>query len=172
MVRKISFLILSVALLVLGALAFNKLGYWDRSVRIFRFNSDASYTGKKAIGQGARREFAGSRTHDLPDNLRRRFGAGEISPVSEKWNKDVPDSTRKTIGQGIREQSETRHFEAGIRNEADHRGGELNGTKKINLRNVLRFLSVFAFFTILALYLDKGATLIRKRNAKKADQRF
>ena len=54
MARKISFLILSVAILVTGIIGFNKLGYWDRSVRIFSFNSDVQFEGRGGRGQGER----------------------------------------------------------------------------------------------------------------------
>ena len=51
MLRKISFGVLSVVLLATGIIAFSKLGYWDRGVRIFNFSSAVSFPGE---GQGSR----------------------------------------------------------------------------------------------------------------------
>jgi hypothetical protein len=134
MVKKISFLVLSVSILVIGVTAFSKLGYWDRSVRIFSFSSDASVSGRMDRGQ---------RNRNIPDSLGHK--------------PELRDEDRAVTGIN----------NGGIRNGQGHRGGEIRGGKKINLKNVLWFLSVFASFAIVTRYTDKGISLFRKRKARK-----
>lgn len=44
--------------------------------------------------------------------------------------------------------------------------GNFGEEKKINLRNVLWYLAVFSSFTVVAIYLDKGLHLIRKKKSE------
>lgn len=76
MVKKIGFLILSVAILVIGIIAFSKLGYWDRSVRIFNYSSNTPFEGRMGRGPEGREGFARPEMRELPDSLRQQFGAG------------------------------------------------------------------------------------------------
>jgi hypothetical protein len=149
MARKISFLILSVAILVIGIIGFNKLGYWDRSVRIFSFNSDVPFEGRGGRGQGDR-VFEG------------REGRGGREGFTRPEMRELPDSIRARF-----EAVEGRHDPGGEGRER----GEFRGGKKINLRNVLWFLAVFASFTVIVIYMDKGYYLICKKKSagKKSD---
>ena len=81
MVKKISFLILSVAILVIGVIAFSKLGYWDRSVRIFNFSSNTPFEGRKGRGPEGRGKgsFARPEMRELPDSIRGRFETGKVA---------------------------------------------------------------------------------------------
>jgi hypothetical protein len=142
MLRKISFGVLSVVLLATGIIAFSKLSYWDRGVRIFNFSSAVSFPGRDR-GHDENREFARPESRNLPD-------------------RNIPDSLR-----GNPELRDRDHSEAGIRNGQGHRGGDFRGGGKINLKNVLWFLAVFASFTIVTRYIDMGISLIRKRKARK-----
>ncbi|MCX6302687.1 MAG: hypothetical protein NTW82_10935 [Bacteroidia bacterium] len=139
MVKKISFLIFSVAILVIGVISFNKLSYGDRSTRIFSFSSDAPFEGRMGRGPEGREEFVRPEMRELPDSLRQQFGP--------------QDGER--MGRG--------HDEGGLRNVEDRGRAEFPGGKKINIRNVKWFLAVFALFTVLAIYIDKAYCLIRKR---------
>jgi hypothetical protein len=148
MVKKISFLILSAAILVIGVIAFSKLSYWDRSMRIFTFSQNIPSEGRMGRDRGGRefegRERPGGREvfvrpemRELPDSIRARFEAREGRP-----------------GQGVR--------------NGEGRGrGEFPGSKKINIRNVKWFLAVFASFTIIVIYIDKAICLIRRRKGRK-----
>jgi hypothetical protein len=143
MLRKISFGVLSVAILIIGVIAFSKLGYWDRSIRIFNFSSAVSFPGRMERGHDERGGFDRPESRNLPD-------------------RNIPDSLR-----GNPELRERDHSEAGIRNGQGHRGGDFRGGKKINLKNVLWFLVVLASFTVVTRYIDNGISLIRRRKARK-----
>jgi len=165
MVRKISFLVLSVAILVIGVIAFSKLGYWDRSIRIFSFGSDASASGRMDRGHEERREPDSRRPRN---SVRARFEEGQESPGAGKWNRNIADSLgRNSEPLNNRDRAETGIYKGGMRNGQGHRGGEFQRGKKISLKNVLWFLSVFASFTIVTRYTDNGISLIRKRKARK-----
>jgi hypothetical protein len=147
MVKKISFLILSVAILVFGIIAFSKLSYWDRSVRIFNYSSNTPFEGRMGRDRGGR-EFEG----------RERPGVREGFVRPEM--RELPDS--------IRARFETREGRPGqgMRNGEGRGRGEFHGGKKINIRNVKWFLAVFASFTVIVIYIDRAICLIRKRKGK------
>jgi len=154
MLRKISFSLLSVAILIIGISAFNKLGYWDKSVRIFSFRSDSSFAGRNGGGQGGRSErgrFIGQ------EGRGERFGRSEM--------RNIPDSLRQRFQQGGRERMNQGNFSGGIRNVEGRGRSDFNGGKKVSLRNVLWFLAVFASFTVATLYIDRWISLLRKRKA-------
>jgi hypothetical protein len=155
MVKKISFLILSVAILVIGIIAFSKLSYWDRSVRIFSFSSAAPFEGRMSRGPGGG-QFEG----------RERTGGREGRPIPEMRERNIPDSLRQQFGPREEGRIGRGPYEEGIRNREGRGRGEFPGGKKINFRNVVWFLAVFASFTVLAIYLDKTYCLIRKRKVK------
>jgi hypothetical protein len=161
MVKKISFLILSVAILLIGVIAFSKLSYWDRSVRIFSFNS-ASFEGRMGRGPEIRGEFPRPEMRELPDSIRRSFEAREGRPGSGMRERNFPGSLRQQFGPRNGERLERGPVEGGMRNGEGRGRGESPGGKKIALRNVVWFLAVFASFTVLVIYIDKAYSLIRK----------
>jgi hypothetical protein len=122
MIRKTSILILSIAIMVTGVVAFFKLGYWERSVRIFSISQDVPSPGKSGSGSKGENEFSGP---------------------------------------------EGRSFKGGIRNREGHRRGELNESGRMDLSHVFWFTSVFALFTLIAIYIDRGISLLRRRNGGK-----
>ena len=151
MVKKISFLILSAFILVVGVIAFGKLGYWDRSVRIFKFSSNTASEDRMERGRegrefegrerpGGREGFVRPETRELPDSIHFRSRDGE------------------RMGRGS--------IEGGIRNGEGRGRGEFPGGKKINIRNVKWFLAVFALFTVIVIYFDKAVCLLRKRKVR------
>jgi hypothetical protein len=180
MVKKISFLILSVAILTIGVIAFSKLSYWDRSVRIFSFNSDAPFEGRMGRGPEGRGEFgetgrfnrqerpgegfARPEMREIPDSIRARFEAGEGKP--EMRDRNMPDSLRQQFRRNDGERMGRAPFEGGVRNGEGRGRDEFPGEGKINLRNFLWFLAVFALFTVLSIYIDKAFCLVRKRKLR------
>ena len=166
MAKKISFLILSVSILVIGVIAFSKLRYWDRSARIFSFRSDIPFEGRMARGSGGREEFARFEMHELPDSMKVRFGAREGRPGPGMSERIIPDSLRQQLRSRNGEHPERGSFKAGIRNGEGRGRGEFPGGKKINIRNVKLFLAVFASFTVNVIYIDKVICLIRKRKSR------
>ncbi len=158
MVKKISFLILSVAILVIGIIAFSKISYWDRSVRIFNLSSDTSFEGR--IGRGP--ESAEDHGERGRFDRQERSGEGFARPEM----RDLPDSLRQQSGLRNGERMGRGSIEGGLRNGEGRGRGEFPGGKKINIRNVKWFLAVFAAFTVIAIYIDKAAWLVRKRKGK------
>lgn len=159
MVKKISYIVISVAILVTGYFAFSKLNYWERSVRIFKINnSDPSFEGRMGRGPG---RFERPVMRELSDRIRARFESGGERPMMR--NRNIPDSLRQQFRRTDGEQIERRSFEGGI-GRGDGRGrGEFPGGKRISLRNVVWFLAVFAAFAVISIYLDKVYCLIKKR---------
>jgi hypothetical protein len=160
MVKKISFLILSVAILVIGVIAFNKLGYWDRSVRIFKYSSNTSSEGRMERGRGGR-EFGGREFEG-----RERPGGREGFERPDMRNRPDTLQFRPRDGERMGRGS----IEGGIRNSEGRGRGEFPGGKKVNIRNVKWFLAVFAAFTVIAIYIDKAFCLIRRRSRNKNEK--
>jgi hypothetical protein len=147
MIRKISYSIIAVAILVVGYIAFNKINYWERSIRIFSVNNtDLRFEGRMGRGQGG---FEG------------RFEAGR--PERGTRDRNMPDSLRRQFAQNERNRSGRFPAEGGFRNGEGRGRGELPGGKKVRLANVMWFLAVFAAFTSVVIYIDKAYSLIRKR---------
>jgi hypothetical protein len=103
---------------------------------------------------------------ELPDSIRARFEAGEGRQDRGMRGRNIPDSLRQQFGPRDGERMGRGLNEGGIRNGGGRGRGEFPGGKKINLRNIMWFLAVFALFTVAAICLDKIYCLIRKRNVK------
>jgi hypothetical protein len=162
MVKKISFLLLASAILVTGYIAFKKLNYWERSARIFSMsNSDMRFEGRMKRGPGGTEGMGRFEMRESSDSTRPRSQSGLRGP--EGRDRNMPDSLRQQFRQNEGNRTGRVQFEGGIRNGDSHRRGEFQGGSKINLRNVLWFLAVFASFTVISVYLDKGYSLISKR---------
>jgi len=174
MARKISFLILSAVILVTGITGFKKLGYWDRSVRIFSFEANGSFEGRTGRGRevrgfqsmegrGGREGFIRPEIRELPDSIRARFEAGETRRSPGTRDHNIPESMRQQSGPGNSDQRIRGTYEGGVRSGESHERGEFTGAKKVNLRNVKWFLAVFASLTVVVIYTDKAFGSIRKR---------
>jgi hypothetical protein len=180
MARKISFLILSVVILIIGITGFSKLNYWNRSVRIFSFNAGGSFEGRTGIGQdgrgfesregeGRREGFERPEMRDLPDSLRVMSEAGEGRRSPGMRDRNIPDSIRQQFGPGNGDRRVHGTSEGVVRPGEGRGRGEFQGGKKINLRNVKWFLAVFASLTVLAIYIDMIFGLIRRRKGQKSE---
>jgi hypothetical protein len=169
MVKKISFLVFSVAILVIGVIAFSKLGYLDRSIRIFKYSSNSPFEGRQGRGpegREGREVFARPEMRELPDSIRARFENREGRPGQGLRERNVPDSIRQQFGPRDGERTGRGSNDGGFRNGEGRGRGEFPGGKKINIRNVKWFLAVFAAFTVIAIYADKTVCLIRRRKGK------
>jgi hypothetical protein len=151
MARKISFLLLSVAILITGVIAFRKLNYWERSARIFIYSSDTPSQGRTGRGPGRSegRDGFGER-----GGFNRQEGSGERFARPEM--RQLPDSRRERFGAGEERMGH---------NEGRGRG-EFPGGKKVNLRSVYWFLAVFASLTVFVIYFEKAICLIRRRQTR------
>lgn len=182
MVKKISFLILAVAILLTGVIGFRKLGFWDRSVRIFNYSSNTSFEGGIGRGGGGRgfergefdriersegREgFVRPEMRELPDSIRARFESGEGRPGQGVRGRNIPDSLRQQLRPQDGGRTGRGSFEGGFRTGEGRGRGEFPGGQKINIRNVKWFLAVFATFTVIVIYIDKAVCLFRRRKAR------
>jgi hypothetical protein len=156
MVKKISYIILAVAILVTGYLGFKKLNYWDRSVRIFTFK-----TTEQQFGRGSGRGSGQGRFEQLPDSIRARFEGRGGGPGMR--NRNIPDSLRQRMYMNGEERLD-RSQSGGIPQRGEGRGrGSYQGGKKINLRLVWWFLAVFSAFTVITLYTDKAYYFLKER---------
>jgi hypothetical protein len=176
MIRKISFLLISIGILSIGYVSFRNLSYWERSIRIFKydkgmalegrggrggFEGRGNFRGREGVmqpggyGRGFQRPQSGGQT----DSLRRIFQERRGGFDGRMGN--VTDSLRRQSGGA-------RFGRPGINGEiriGERRGrGGFPGGRKINLRNVYWFLGVFASFTVLVIYIDKAVCLIKKKS--------
>jgi hypothetical protein len=158
MIKKISYLILSVAIVAVGLIAFSKLSYFDRSFRIIGYNSNTTFEGRMNRGREERGEYGERGRTDRQERTEGEFGRPEM--------RELPDSLRQRFRQGNGERMERGRIEGGIRNGEGHGRGEFTGGKKIDLRNVQWFLAVFALFTVAAVYFDKFIKYFRNRKGR------
>lgn len=164
MTRKISFLILSLAILAAGVTGFSRLRYWERSVRIFTYKDNGSFEGRPGRGGGNfEREFPGSRMREIPDSLRARFEARESRQRRDMEERNFSGTPRFRPPQEGMIGMERGTFDRGMRPGREGGRGEFSRGKKVNLSGVGWFLAVFASFTVLAIYFDRILCLLIKR---------
>jgi hypothetical protein len=176
MVKKISYIVLSIAILISGYFALTRLNYWERSIRIFKLsNSTQSFEGRMERGPGEFRDIGvaggrsgfnrqegfrgrtdGSELRRLPDSVRAKYVTREGRQGMRQRN--VPDSLRHQGGG--REISGRGQFESGRRDGEGRDRDGFNRGRKIYLANVLWFLAIFASFTVMVIYFDKVCHLI------------
>ena len=177
MAKRIGFLILSAAIIVVGIVAFNRLHYWERSVRIFTMrneqSSGRSYDRHRGnFGDGDRHErFERLRNHserdnfqNLPDSVRQKMLAGRNTFISSDSLNE--GRLQNSSSPAIRENFRNRSFERGGR----HGRSDFHRGNQIQLVNVTLFLAVFALFTVATIYLEKVYKLIRRKQLKTINQ--
>ena len=173
MVKKISLIILSLAIVATGIIGAIKLNYWQRSVSIFKVNSYEQQFGRGGRGPGMEGFGRGEGMRDgmrreLPDSIRQRFAGEGRSDSLYRRGRGMGDQQmrRDESGRGYREEGMARGeggLERGTRSQG-HRGGEdFRGGKKINLDTVGWFLAVFASLVVIVIYIEKAIKLIRKK---------
>jgi hypothetical protein len=165
MVRKISFSIISVTILVIGISAFSKLGYWERSAAIFTFSQQTSFSGRAGNNHERTGELKIREERYRSDDGAKRSGSDEDLEDAPKLNKKIPDSLNQQVVNPEIEQPEEGTFSGGMRKGEGHRGVDSHRGMIINLGKVSLFLAVFASFAIIAIYVDRGILLIQKRKA-------
>ena len=177
MAKKISFILLSVAIVVTGFFAFRNLNYWERSVRIFNMNSDqpfgrghegfdrrGGFDRQRGNGEG----FDRNAIRQMPDSLRKRFSEADRERPAMREGA-VPDSIRQRFKAGDRRPGDRMSFEGGRGRGGERRGGgDFRDGRNVSLGTVGWFLAVFAMFTVITIYIDKAYYLIRKRKQKQA----
>jgi hypothetical protein len=165
MARKISFLIISVIIVVVGVSAFSKLGYWERSAAIFTLNPQTPFSGRAGDNHKRTGELNTSEGRDLARDGIERSESDEDFLDSPASNKNISEDLNQKASHREREQHEKGTFRGDMRNGEVRRGVDSHGGSIINLGKVLMFLAVFALFTVIAIYTDRGIHLIKKRKA-------
>lgn len=175
MVKKIFIILFVLAILATGYLSFKKLNYWDRSVMIFKYDSSQPFNrgrGGRDFGEFEGREGAvrpefreGIQRPELmnvPDSLRQRMaGRGQ-----RNLNRMRPGNDSLNIIRGDRNSgfSERGGFPGGARGLEGNGGGrDFRRGNTVNLNMVLYYLGVFALFTLVTVYFEKGYRLIFKQ---------
>lgn len=177
MIRKISFLLLSIGIVVFGYIAFRELSYWERSVRIFKYDPDTAFQGRGGRGDEGRSNFRGRSgferpggrdqgferpgIRELPDSIRQRLEARREG--GRERGRNIPDSLRGGFEGRLERASFMREGRGGDR----HGRGGLPDGRKMNLSNVYWFLAVFSLFTVVVIYLDKAIFLLKKKQVIK-----
>jgi hypothetical protein len=183
MLKKVIYLLLSAGILYAGYLAAVRLQYWDRSIRIFaigdsRFINDGRGGGDfgrpDRIGEspdgeriyrndGQGHGFQRNEMRQIDDSGRLGYARGR-EPVGLA-GRSIPDSIRRQFRPGNERTEARTSFARDIPGRQGRDHGGFSGGKKVNLRNVLWFLAVFASFTVIAIYIDKSYCMVRKRRA-------
>jgi hypothetical protein len=157
MVKKISILLLVAAILITGFISLKKLNYIDRSAMVFRVESSAfpnqARGERQATGdRPARQGFEERGVRPGFEGRGRNFSErGSVRRDSLRSDRQIPDRFGNDSISRIRGS-----FDGGFRREDDGNERGSRSGKSINLSNVLYFLSVFAAFTVIAIYVDKA----------------
>jgi hypothetical protein len=138
MIKKISLLVFTAAILATGYIAFNKLNYWEKSTRIFRMNNFTPPSGERS--RSLARNFTGNENNDLMAGLQ---GHDEFRQEGN-------------------EHEEGESFRPIHENRGTH-GGESHSGSKINIKNVLYFLAVFSASAVIMIYADRAYVLLRRK---------
>ena len=164
MFRKISTIVLMVAVVVTGVLAFVSLHYWENSARIFQINSDqqnfrsgrGGFEGRERHEGpgGVRGDFEFRERPNLPDSLRNKTR-------NERNFEALPDSLRQKFR---RDDFRGEHGSFRGGRGGDRRGGDFRSGSRISLGKAAGFLAVFALFTLITIGIDKGYKRFRNRN--------
>jgi hypothetical protein len=167
MIRKISFLAFSVAILIMGCIGLSKVHFFGKSIRIFNVIS-ASHTSQDQPGKEIR-EFEKSDVHAIPE--RRRSRSGEESNYTEqkednKENRSY-DNNRK-LKHGEIDSAGGASLTENSGNVVKQERNDSHEGKKSGIGNTLWFLAIFASFTVITIYVDKTVSYI---NQKRKEQK-
>lgn len=138
-------------LLLAGIYAFNRLSYWEESVRIFRVDNEQSYNRaggrhREDFGRGERSDFF---EREFRQNSRELHNENSGPVNSDTLNKVENTRTARRTFNG-RDFDRSRH----------HQGG-LGRRSNVRLENVGLFLAVFALFTVVTIFIEKMLKKIR-----------
>ncbi len=143
MIKKICITLFVLVILVTGYISFGKLNYWERSVMIFKYDSSQQFN----RGRGGR-------------------GFGDFEGRGDReFSRARPgnDTSRVTREGRERSFSERGELPGGLRGIDRRNGGDFRRGRAVNLNMVTSYLGVFALFTLIMVYLEKGYRLIFKQ---------
>jgi len=168
MLKRITTITISIAILIVGIIGFNRLHYFERSARIFKTNSTQSFRrGHFDRGGEEGRNFRPQRgtfdenpRHDfqnLPDSLQQKM-------IKENEFSAVNDSIREGRTRAFSDdRGEFRERGSGDRGRGGH---DFRRGKNIQLGNVGWFLAVFAGFTLITFLIDDKICSIRRKKKR------
>jgi hypothetical protein len=146
MVRQISGLIIVTAIIVTGFISLGKLNYYEKSMMVFKVKS-SGFPGEFG---GGRRSFEGR------------------GPMPLNRNSGETDTLRRNMGNHRFAQGGGNSPGSGFRGQGANGGrGHVEG-KLFNLKNVSLYLSVFALFTVITVYFERGCRLVSKKMSREA----
>jgi hypothetical protein len=165
MVKKISIVVFVITVLAAGYFSLKKLNYLERSAAIFKFDSSSqSFEGRGGRGRdmypGSRERLPQEGRISIPDSLRGRRNlrspGGSGADSFRPQNSDFTRMRRDTINNAGNDFGGRNRRPEGFGGHGDRRG------KTINLNMVAYYLGVFALFTLIVVYIEKGYRLIFK----------
>lgn len=157
MTRKTINILLVTAVLVSGTWGFIRLGYWNRSVRIFSYGQTENMAGRDGREGG--------------------FRSGHIDKEAFRERESGARFRDRTLPQDSIKGQTRGNFRPGFpggpgdsrgRGEGFRRGGH-GGSSTFNLAKVSWFLAVFAAFVTITIYTDK---LVKYLNVKRAARKY
>ena len=165
MFKKISILLLVSAVLVTGFISQQELNFWERTAVIFKVNSRrSSFEGRGRFNprEGIRGGIQRPDRIIVTDSIRMRYEGRRERTASQR--RSMPDSL---INQ--RRDQEASRQGRGSFDGSDRRVGRSGRRgRTIYLKNVFYYLAVFAFFTVLVIYIEKAYFLIFTKKGTKS----
>ena len=175
MVKRILVLIFVAVVIITGYISLRKLNYWDRSVMIFKIDSsEQSFQGRggRGFGEFEAREAGAGRPEfregmqrpgrmNMPDSLRRRPDGRRQQNFNRMGNPTDSLTFRRTT----RDTTFAARGDFGDRRRGGEmdRGRDFRRGSTVNLNLVVYYLAVFAFFTLLVVYVEKFYRLIFRK---------
>jgi hypothetical protein len=164
MVKKIGIIVFVIAVVAVGYISLKKLNYLERSFAIFKLDSSSQVfegRGGRGFGEQNGGGHAGMRSGlreggersgriNVPDSVRRNFQNYDQRNIGREANR------RDTVFIGRGEFNGRPGGHEGFEGRGDRRGST------INLKMVGYYLAVFALFTLIVVYIEKGYRLIFK----------
>jgi hypothetical protein len=141
-------------------MAFNRLNYGERSVRIFTTSSEQTFN--RGFDRG-RPNFEGRENREGPDRMDFRNMPDSIRQriFAETERNIAPDSLRQGREGAFTDNRD--NFRDRNVDRDRHGRGDFRRGRNVQLSNVSRFLAVFVLFTVLTICLDKGNSMIRRK---------
>lgn len=177
MIKKLLYVLISLAVIVTGVYSFKKLDFYERSLRIFKAgNQTRFFEGRGDRGSDRFRippdsimsagRFNRGGGRNIPDSLARRSGR-PLPPEGFRNNGRGNEfrGMQRPGGEMRQGRQQPGNEESGFvprGNRNDGRRGYFGG-QKVRLANIWLFLSVFALFTVITLWTDRFVCLINRR---------
>jgi hypothetical protein len=163
MIRKISFLVFSVAILIMGCIGLSKVHFFGKSIRIFSVIS-SNQTLQDRPGKGIVR-FEKSDMHAIPDRKGLRSGGAGINTEQKEYKVDNgSDDHNQKQNNGVIDSAGGASLEESSGNEVRKERDDAHEGKKSGLSSTLWFFAIFASFTVITIYVDRIVSYSGKKS--------